>query len=199
VSRFLEGRSLESLNSDEVYVLAKILPGFTGEKRLEAYKGVLKESLEEGYVNSSSSLEVLLQMRQELGISESEHLQAITELGIEDPDLFNPQQTRTKENQLRLQGFRQQIRGLVTNKRRRGATGLGKELLKVVKKEKSVHSVLQKDLSLEYDITTEEEEKLLREVDPEYNYLNRSQILRNCSGGVIKNALHQNGGNQHKN
>jgi nucleoside-diphosphate-sugar epimerase len=25
------------------------------------------------------------------------------------------------------------------------------------------------------------------------------QIVCNCSGGVIKNALHQNGGNQHKN
>jgi hypothetical protein len=24
-------------------------------------------------------------------------------------------------------------------------------------------------------------------------------IIGNCSGGVIKNALHQNGGNQHKN
>ena len=183
VSRFVEGRSLESLNSDEVYVLAKILPGFTGEKRMQAYKGVLKEALEEGYVNSSSSLEVLVQMRQELGISEAEHLRAITELGIEDPDLFDPQQTRTKENQLRLQSFRQQIHGLVTGKRRRGATGLGKELLKVIKKEKSVHDVLQKDginmvaLSQEYGISAEEETKILNELDPDVNFLQRSEIL----------------------
>jgi hypothetical protein len=27
----------------------------------------------------------------------------------------------------------------------------------------------------------------------------KQEIQGNCSGGVIKNALHQNGGNQHKN
>jgi len=95
VSRFLEGRSLESLNPDEVYVLAKILPGFAGEKRLQAYKGVLREALEEGYANSSNSLEVLIQMRQQLDISEKEHLTVLTELGVEDPDLLNPSKQRT--------------------------------------------------------------------------------------------------------
>jgi hypothetical protein len=30
-------------------------------------------------------------------------------------------------------------------------------------------------------------------------YTLRGEIISNCSGGVIKNALHQNGGNQHKN
>jgi hypothetical protein len=185
VSRFLEGRSLDNLNADEVYVLAKILPGFSGEKRLQAYKGVLKDALEEGYVNSASSLEVLRQMRQELGVSEEEHLQAITELGIEDPDLFDPNQQRSRENQSRLQGFRQQIRGLVSNKRRRGATGLGKDLLKVVKKEKSIHTVLQKDgldlrsLSQEYGVTAEEEAKILADLDPELKLARRTDILGN--------------------
>lgn len=90
VSRFLEGRSLESLNPDEVYVLAKILPGFTAEKRLQAYKQVLRETLEEGYVNFFNSLEVLQQMRHALDISEKEHLRVLTELGVEDPNLLNP-------------------------------------------------------------------------------------------------------------
>jgi hypothetical protein len=185
VSRFLEGRSLDSLNADEVYVLAKILPGFSGEKRLQAYKGVLKDTLEEGYVNSASSLEVLQQMRQELGVSEEEHLQAITELGIEYPDLFDPNQQRSRENQSRLQGFRQRIRSLVSNKRRRGATGLGKDLLKVVKKEKSIHTVLQKDgldwrsLSQEYGVTAEEEAKILADLDPELKLARRTEILAN--------------------
>ncbi|WP_227873325.1 cyclic nucleotide-binding domain-containing protein [Aphanothece sacrum] len=183
VSRFLEGRSLESLNADEVYVLAKILPGFTGDKRLEAYKGILRDSLEEGYVNSTSSLEVLQQMRQELGISEQEHLTILTELGVEDPDLLDPNQQRSRENQLRLQSFRQRIRGMVTNKRRRGATGLGRELLKVVKKEKSISDVLDKEggtvesLSQEYGITLEEEAKILGNLDEEEQRLRRSNIL----------------------
>lgn len=57
-------------------MLAKILPGFTEEKRLDAYKGVLREALEEGYVNSSNSLEVLQHMRQELDISDNANLDA---------------------------------------------------------------------------------------------------------------------------
>jgi hypothetical protein len=122
-------------------------------------------------------------MRQELGISEEEHLQAITELGIENPELLDPNQQRTKENQLRIQGFQQRIKGLANNKRRRGATGLGRELLKVVKKEKSVHDVLQKDehllrsLSHEYDITPEEEALILAELAPEIQLIRRSNTL----------------------
>jgi len=33
VSQFLEGRALEDLNTHEVYILAKVLPSFTREKR----------------------------------------------------------------------------------------------------------------------------------------------------------------------
>jgi hypothetical protein len=142
VSRFLEGRSLESLNPDEVYVLAKILPGFTGEKRLQAYKGVLRAALEEGYVNSFNSLELLQQMRQQLDIGEEKHLTVLTELGVEDPDLLNPSKQRTRENQARLQSCRDQIASLVGSKRRRAAKGLGRERLKVVQKEKSIQDVL---------------------------------------------------------
>jgi hypothetical protein len=121
VSRFLEGHSLESLNPDEVYVLAKILPGFTAEKRLQAYKQVLRETLEEGYANFFNSLEVLQQMRQGLEISEKEHLRVLTELGVENPaDLLNPSKQRTRENQVRLQSYYDQIAGMVGSKQRRG-------------------------------------------------------------------------------
>ena len=101
VSRYLEGRSLESLNPDEVYVLAKILPGFTAEKRLQAYKQVLREALEEGHANFSTSFEVLRQMRQGLDISEKEHLTVLMELGAENPDLLNPSKWRTREDRVR--------------------------------------------------------------------------------------------------
>ena len=119
VSRFLEGRSLESLNPDEVYVLAKILPGFTAEKRLQAYKQVLQEVLEEGYANFFNSLEVLQQMRQGLEISEKEHLRVLTDLGVENPDLLYSSKQRTRENQLRLQSYHDQIASMVDSKRRR--------------------------------------------------------------------------------
>jgi hypothetical protein len=166
-------------------VLAKILPGFTGEKRLQAYKGVLREALEEGYVNSSNSLELLIQMRQQLDISEKEHLTVLTELGVEDPDLLNPSKQRTRENQVRLQSYRDQIASLVGSKRRRAASGLGREVLKVVEKEKSIQDVFPKapqavrSLRREYAITLEEEEQILANLDWEAELLRRADILLN--------------------
>jgi hypothetical protein len=55
IGRFLEGRSLDDLTVDEVYVLAKILPGFSKEKRLQVYKGVLQEAIEQGDVGFSDA------------------------------------------------------------------------------------------------------------------------------------------------
>ena len=107
---FLEGRVLSDLNTHEVYVLAKVLPGFTREKRHQAYKGVLREALEEGYANYSSSLEVLQQMRRELGISDDEHRIVLEELGVEDPALLDPNRQRSLENQIRLSGYRKSFR-----------------------------------------------------------------------------------------
>lgn len=171
VAQYLEGRSLDELNSNEVYVIAKILPGFAYNQKMQAYKGILKESLEEGYVNSSGSLEVLKQMRRELDMSDRDHEQILTELGMENPSLFDPNKQRTREDLARLQGFRNRIKGLVKPKRRRTAKGLGRELLQVVKKEKSMNDVFQgkkqaiESLSLEYDVTPEEKARILAELE----------------------------------
>lgn len=113
VSQYLEGRSIDDLNANEVYVLAKVLPDFTREKRHEIYKGVVREALEEGYVNYSSSLEVLQQMRQEIGISDSEHREVLEELGIEDSELLNPNRQRSLENQIRLSGYQKSLERLM--------------------------------------------------------------------------------------
>ncbi|WP_009631068.1 cyclic nucleotide-binding domain-containing protein [Synechocystis sp. PCC 7509] len=113
VSQFLDGRVINDLNIHEVYVLAKVLPGFTREKRHQAYKGVVRDALEEGYVNYSSSLEVLQQMRQELGITDDEHRIVLEELGIEDPELLSPNRQRSLENQIRLSGYRKSLERLM--------------------------------------------------------------------------------------
>jgi hypothetical protein len=62
---------------------------------------------------------------------------------------------------VRLQSYRNQIASRVGSKRRRTASGLGRELLKVVQKEKSIQDVLPKapkavrSLKREYAITLE--------------------------------------------
>ena len=181
VAQYLEGHSLDKLNPNEVYVIAKILPGFTRAKKMQAYKGVLKESLEEGYVNFSSSLEVLKQMRTELDMSDRDHEQILTELGVENPSLFDPNKQRTREDLARLQGFRNRIKGLVKPKRRRTAKGLGRELLQVVKKEKSMNDLFNrekqaiKSLSLEYAVTPEEKAEILAELEETSELINQAK------------------------
>ncbi|MEB3156596.1 MAG: cyclic nucleotide-binding domain-containing protein [Cyanobacteriota bacterium] len=113
VGRLLQGRALRDLNPDEVYVLARVLPEFGSSQRHEAYKGVVREALAEGYVNVSSSLEVLGRMRRELGISDDEHRQLLEELGVEDPELLNPDRKRSLEDQVRLSGYRRSLERLL--------------------------------------------------------------------------------------
>jgi pSer/pThr/pTyr-binding forkhead associated (FHA) protein len=107
--QLLGDRALEDLKSDEVYVLAKILPGFSREQRQQAYREVLKEALENGNVDSSSSLSVLQQMREQLEISNEEHQIILTELGIAEPELLDPQHQLTREQRLRLESYRQAL------------------------------------------------------------------------------------------
>ncbi len=87
LSQFLEGRSLQQLPADELYLLAKALPDVTQQDRLQIYKGVLQEAIQAGHVNYLSSLEVLQQMRQKLGITNEQHYQVLVELGGNNENL----------------------------------------------------------------------------------------------------------------
>ncbi|NEZ64910.1 calcium-binding protein [Leptolyngbyaceae cyanobacterium CCMR0082] len=178
VGKFLEGRALDDLTADEVYVLAKVLPGFTHDKRLQAYRAILQESLEEGAMTSATSLDLLQNMRRELEITDEEHGACLADVGIDDPDLLNPDRQQSREDWLRLEGYRL-VLAKVFGDRRRPAQGLGADLLAVAGDRKSLDSV--QDLSLDapdealsledkkviqqsredYGITPEEENKLM--------------------------------------
>ncbi|OCR02673.1 hypothetical protein BCD67_15940 [Oscillatoriales cyanobacterium USR001] len=183
ISKFCEGRSLDDLNPDELYVLAKILPDFTREKRLEAYKGVLRESIEEGWANSSSSLEVLQQMRIQLEITDAEHATVLATLGVENPDLLNPEKQRSRENTLRLESYRKALGKIISFHRRRSARGLGSELLEVVEGNKSLDEIIKsnpkalKSLKRQYGISWEEEEQILAEFDRDAEQIRKANIL----------------------
>ncbi len=89
-SEFLDGRTLEDLNVDELYALAKVLPDFTHKYRLEPYMGAIKEAIKQGRVTSDRSFKVFQTLRQELGIQEDEHWQVLEKLSQESPELFFP-------------------------------------------------------------------------------------------------------------
>jgi hypothetical protein len=95
-SHYLEGRSLEHLKADELYVLAKVLPDVTRKDRFSIYKGMLQEALEEGRIESSQSLEALKQIRHKLGLSDDEHYTVLAEISRENPRLlYSPPPTQS--------------------------------------------------------------------------------------------------------
>ena len=87
LSHFLEGRPVEQLKPDEVYVLAKALPGAAQHNRVQIYKGVLQEAMQAGHIDSASSLHLLQQLRQQLDITDGEHHQVLSELASDRDNL----------------------------------------------------------------------------------------------------------------
>ena len=90
LSPFLEGRALNELNADELYALAKVLPGFSRQHRLQLYKGVVKEALERHSVQASNSLRNFKRLRQELGIQDTEHVTVLDQVLRTNPELIHP-------------------------------------------------------------------------------------------------------------
>ncbi|MBE9010155.1 cyclic nucleotide-binding domain-containing protein [Pseudanabaenaceae cyanobacterium LEGE 13415] len=168
VSQYLDGRSLDDLNTNEVYVLAKVLPGFTQEKRHEAYKGVVREALEEGYVSTSSSLAVLQQMRHELGISDDEHREVLEELGVEDPELLNPNRQRSLENQIRLTGYQKSLERFLRLQQQISLT----EFTPSTEESDAIRALRQ-----EYSITPQEEEWVLSGFAPDAGNTQKAESL----------------------
>jgi hypothetical protein len=102
----LEGRPIDQLSADEVYVLAKTLPNFTAAQKRAAYRAILAEALETGHTKSAESLDTLTHLRVELGITEADH-HAITEaLGIHDPSLLDAEVGRSVEHGVRRENYR---------------------------------------------------------------------------------------------
>ncbi|NET51402.1 MAG: calcium-binding protein, partial [Merismopedia sp. SIO2A8] len=176
----LEGRSLDDLTADEVYVLAKILPDFSQEKRLQTYKEVLREAIDDGYVSPPNSRENFQQMRQELGISNEDHETILVELGQEHPELFDPTKRHSRENTLRLESYRESLLETILSAwHAHPEQAHIAELMKAFS-ENASHEVIEdilNDLSpedrkmvrairQEYSITDEDETDALRHTEP---------------------------------
>jgi len=151
----LIGKSSGDLKPDEVYVLAKVLPDFHRADRLKVYKGVLREALEDGNVASSNSLELLKDVRNELNISDENHYTALKELGVEDPGLLDPRKQLTRENRLRVEGYRKALEFLILELVESGAS-----LQEAFNRKKKQIIALRQ----EYSITVDEEAQVLAQM-----------------------------------
>lgn len=109
----LEGRSVEQLSADEVYVLAKSLPNFSVGQRRDAYKAILTDAIETGQTKFSESLRLLKDLRVQLGLSDSDHEAIAHALGVEDPSLLDSDVARSVEQRTRRENYRQFLLDLV--------------------------------------------------------------------------------------
>jgi CRP-like cAMP-binding protein len=129
----------------------------------------VREALEEGYANYSSSLEVLQQLRQELGITDDEHREVLEELGIEDPELLNPDRQRSLENQIRLTGYRKSLERLMRLQQQQDNADLSNSI--------DPNSAEIAALRRQYSINAQEEEWILSGISPESGNLRRAEFL----------------------
>ena len=120
----LEGRSLDELSADEVYVLAKTLPGFSAAQKREAYRAILAEVLETGETRSAESLELLADLRAQLGLSDADHAAITDALGMADPHLLDASQARSVETRVRTENYRDYLYGLIESQMPSGVTPL---------------------------------------------------------------------------
>jgi hypothetical protein len=159
-AELLEGRSLEQLDNNEVYVLAKVLPGLNRQSQLQVYRGVLQEALSEGKTKSADSLELLQDLRQQLQISPAEHYDILHNLEIENPSLLDPTLQHSRENELRLEGYRDRLESLLVDSTAATQVSIAPRRHRVGQALQSKQSQIDR-LRLEYNITPAEQEQSL--------------------------------------
>jgi pSer/pThr/pTyr-binding forkhead associated (FHA) protein len=154
-SKLLEGRSLQDLVPDEVYVLAKVLPGFKRADQVQVYQGVLREALEEGNVRSGESLLALKDLRQQLNVTDDEHYTVLAEIGAEDPTLLVSEKQLSRENKLRIESYRRALDLLIQELVERGVP----LQQAIARQQKQIQALRQ-----EYAITVDEQEHVFAEM-----------------------------------
>lgn len=97
VSRYMDGRSIDDLQPDEVYVLSKVLPAYTREQKVIAYKRILDEMISQQKTTSAAGLQVLHDLREEMGITTEEHARLIDELGHDHAMELDPSVVSARE------------------------------------------------------------------------------------------------------
>jgi hypothetical protein len=81
---FLEGRNLDELKPDELYILARVLPKISHEKQLKVYSAILEEALLIGNIDIIGNSEVLDTLRQNFNITDQDHQMVIDKLFREE-------------------------------------------------------------------------------------------------------------------
>ncbi|QBF33975.1 4Fe-4S binding protein [Thalassococcus sp. S3] len=157
VSRYLGGRPLDDLKPDEIYVLTKVLPAFSHEQKLMAYRNILDEAITLGTTASPSSLRLLHDFRTQMDISDAEHLRLLEELGVPDTSTADIVQLSDAEKQACLANYREIVGSSVAE---RISTGLSLDAILNDRTFQSTIEIMQASLQ----ITGAEHQRVIAEL-----------------------------------
>ena len=96
LSSLLNQRSLNDLTSDELFLLASVIPKFRQKERLQIYKAIFKDGLVQQNFTSADSLLALKEIRSHLGLNAESHYSILSEIIGEQPELLYQNQPQTK-------------------------------------------------------------------------------------------------------
>lgn len=158
ISKYLEGRKLEQLKPDEIYILAKTLPAFSHEQRLTAYRNILEEAIRTGKTDTSSSIELLRDVRVEIGVTEDEHRQLLQDVGVDDAEqLLDKDRAASYENWLRKNNYRQALEPRIIS-----GLDKGQKLSEILENDELVKLITS--LREQYQISEDEHQTVLSEI-----------------------------------
>lgn len=83
-SSFPDDRKFENLRPGEIYLLAKVLPNFSQQQKLDAYSKMLEEQIAKGTTGGETSHKLLEDFRKQLNITEEDHNNLLDALGYSD-------------------------------------------------------------------------------------------------------------------
>ncbi len=111
-SKHLDGRTLEDLKPDEIYVLAKTLPSFSRDQKLQAYENILLDTIRTGRTDPAHSLEFMRELRGQMGVNDSEHHQLLEQLGLDSSGKIDPDAKVSFEGWIRTENYRKILESL---------------------------------------------------------------------------------------
>ena len=89
VNDFLKERTIDKLKTDELSLLAAVLPQLNQSERFQLYKSILNGAFVTKSFSPSQGLLFLESIRKEMFISDSEHGRTLLKIRQEEPVLFN--------------------------------------------------------------------------------------------------------------
>ena len=108
----MDGRTLEDLKPDEIYVLAKTLPSFSRDQKLQAYENILLDTIRTGRTDPAHSLEFMRELRGQMGVNDSEHHQLLEQLGLDSSGKIDPDAKVSFEGWIRTENYRKILESL---------------------------------------------------------------------------------------